>query len=141
MTGLRVRKTVELTIGLVEPSEPDPAESLVRMLRHCADQVETLRRQGYEVSGVKRYMTIALTKTADEVQEGPASAHERPLLIDELDLSPRPFNCLKNAGISTVDELTAKTEKEMLTFGVGIGRQTLGEIKEALAKVGRRFRE
>jgi DNA-directed RNA polymerase subunit alpha len=52
--------------------------------------------------------------------------------IDELDLSVRSYNCLKNAGIETVRDLVQKTEAELLKTK-NFGRKSLNEIKELLA--------
>jgi DNA-directed RNA polymerase subunit alpha len=52
--------------------------------------------------------------------------------IDELDLSVRSYNCLKNAGIETVRQLVQKTEPELLKTK-NFGRKSLNEIKEILA--------
>ncbi|MFN7967456.1 MAG: DNA-directed RNA polymerase subunit alpha [Acidobacteriota bacterium] len=52
--------------------------------------------------------------------------------IDELELSVRSYNCLKNAGIETVRDLVQKTESELLKTK-NFGRKSLNEIKELLA--------
>jgi DNA-directed RNA polymerase subunit alpha len=52
--------------------------------------------------------------------------------IDELELSVRSYNCLKNAGIETVRDLVQKTEAELLKTK-NFGRKSLNEIKELLA--------
>ena len=54
--------------------------------------------------------------------------------IDELDLSVRSYNCLKNAGIETVRDLVQKTEPELLKTK-NFGRKSLNEIKEMLAEM------
>lgn len=60
--------------------------------------------------------------------------------IEELDLSVRSYNCLKRAAISTVAELTQKTEEEMMKFR-NLGKKSLKEVKEKLAAMGLSFRE
>ncbi|MDQ7007014.1 MAG: DNA-directed RNA polymerase subunit alpha [Acidobacteriota bacterium] len=55
--------------------------------------------------------------------------------IDELDLSVRSYNCLKNAGIETVRDLVQKTEPELLKTK-NFGRKSLNEIKEMMADMG-----
>ncbi len=52
--------------------------------------------------------------------------------IDELELSVRSYNCLKNAGIETVRDLVQRTESELLKTK-NFGRKSLNEIKELLA--------
>ena len=55
--------------------------------------------------------------------------------VDELELSVRSANCLKNAGIQYIGELVQKTEAEMLKTK-NFGRKSLNEIKEILTEMG-----
>ncbi|MDA8078595.1 MAG: DNA-directed RNA polymerase subunit alpha [Nitrospiraceae bacterium] len=55
--------------------------------------------------------------------------------VDELELSVRSYNCLKNANIRTIAELVTKTEPEMLKTK-NFGRKSLNEIKEILGRMG-----
>jgi DNA-directed RNA polymerase subunit alpha len=55
--------------------------------------------------------------------------------VDELELSVRSYNCLKNANIQTIAELVQKTEAEMLKTK-NFGRKSLNEIKEILNSMG-----
>ena len=55
--------------------------------------------------------------------------------VDEMELSVRSYNCLKNANIRTIGELVQKTEAEMLKTK-NFGRKSLNEIKEILAGMG-----
>jgi len=55
--------------------------------------------------------------------------------VEELELSVRSYNCLKNANIQTIGELVQKTEAEMLKTK-NFGRKSLNEIKEILATMG-----
>jgi DNA-directed RNA polymerase subunit alpha len=55
--------------------------------------------------------------------------------VDELELSVRSYNCLKNANIRTIGELVQKNESEMLKTR-NFGRKSLNEIKEILASMG-----
>ena len=52
--------------------------------------------------------------------------------IEELDLSIRSYNCLKRAGINTLQELTNKSEAEMIKVR-NLGRKSLEEVKAKLA--------
>ena len=52
--------------------------------------------------------------------------------IEELDLSVRSYNCLKRAGINTLQELTNKSEAEMIKVR-NLGRKSLEEVKAKLA--------
>jgi len=55
--------------------------------------------------------------------------------VEELELSVRSYNCLKNANIRTIRELVQKTEPEMLRTK-NFGRKSLSEIKELLTSMG-----
>jgi DNA-directed RNA polymerase subunit alpha len=55
--------------------------------------------------------------------------------VDELELSVRSYNCLKNADIRTIRELVQKSEPDMLKTK-NFGRKSLNEIKEILASMG-----
>ena len=55
--------------------------------------------------------------------------------VDELELSVRSYNCLKNADIKTIGELVQKSEAEMLKTK-NFGRKSLNEIKEILGAMG-----
>ncbi|BAS29061.1 DNA-directed RNA polymerase subunit alpha [Limnochorda pilosa] len=57
------------------------------------------------------------------------------LPIEELDLSVRSYNCLKRAGINTVEDLTRKTEEDMMKVR-NLGKKSLQEVKEKLADLG-----
>ena len=65
---------------------------------------------------------------------------ERPdtvmkMTIEELDRSVRSFNCLKRANINTVEDLTNKTEEEMIKVR-NLGRKSLEEVEHKLAMMG-----
>jgi len=55
--------------------------------------------------------------------------------IEELDLSVRSFNCLKRAGINTVEELIKNTEEDMMKVR-NLGKKSLEEVKSKLAEYG-----
>ncbi len=72
----------------------------------------------------------------EEVDEDFTAFHatlNRP--VDELELSVRSYNCLKNADIRTIRDLVQKTEPEMLKTK-NFGKKSLQEIKEVLAEMG-----
>ncbi len=58
--------------------------------------------------------------------------------VEELELSVRSYNCLKNADIKSIGELVQKTEAEMLKTK-NFGRKSLNEIKEILSEMGLSF--
>jgi DNA-directed RNA polymerase subunit alpha len=55
--------------------------------------------------------------------------------IEELDLSVRPYNCLKRAGINTVGDLIQRTEEEIVAVK-NFGRKSLDEVREKLTSLG-----
>jgi len=56
------------------------------------------------------------------------------MTIEELDLSVRSYNCLKRAGINTVEELTKRTEDDMMKVR-NLGKKSLEEVKHKLAEL------
>jgi DNA-directed RNA polymerase subunit alpha len=91
---------------------------------------------------LKDHMNIFINfEEEPEVQEapqvGPAPVHNENLdrSVEELELSVRSYNCLKNANITTIRELVQKTEQEMLKTK-NFGRKSLNEIKEILSAMG-----
>ena len=90
---------------------------------------------------LKDHMTIFIN--FEEELETEARGEERPQIknenlnrsVEELELSVRSYNCLKNANIQSIGELVQKTEAEMLKTK-NFGRKSLNEIKEILASMG-----
>ena len=60
-------------------------------------------------------------------------------MIEDLDLSVRSYNCLKRAGIQTVEELTQKTEDEMMHVK-NLGKKSLKEVKDKMTQLGLSFK-
>ena len=97
---------------------------------------------GYAAKLLKDHMTIFIN--FEEVAEATEEVAERGIdkmseqlnrSVEELELSVRSYNCLKNANIQTIGELVQKTEAEMLRTK-NFGRKSLNEIKEILANMG-----
>jgi DNA-directed RNA polymerase subunit alpha len=91
---------------------------------------------------VKDHMSIFINfeeppELTDEVSESYSDPRMEHLgrSVEELELSVRSYNCLKNANIQTIRELVQKTENEMLRTK-NFGRKSLNEIKEILTKMG-----
>lgn len=61
------------------------------------------------------------------------------MMIEDLDLSVRSYNCLKRAGIQTVEELTQKSEDEMMKVR-NLGKKSLKEVKDKLHDLGLGFK-
>ncbi len=76
-------------------------------------------------------------KTAEVIVEKEESKKEKVLemTIEELDLSVRSYNCLKRAGINTVEDLINKTEEDMMKVR-NLGRKSLEEVINKLNSLG-----
>lgn len=76
-------------------------------------------------------------KNTEIMSEKEESKKEKVLemSIEELDLSVRSYNCLKRAGINTVDDLANKTEEEMMKVR-NLGRKSLEEVLNKMAELG-----
>jgi DNA-directed RNA polymerase subunit alpha len=97
---------------------------------------------GLSAKLLKDHMTIFINfeeemdPAHDGLHDGPAIRNENlNRSVEELELSVRSYNCLKNANIATIGELIQKTEAEMLKTK-NFGRKSLNEIKEILAQMG-----
>jgi len=97
---------------------------------------------GYAAKLLKDHMSIFIN--FEEVPEQQEEIADRGLdkmneilnrSVEELELSVRSYNCLKNANIQSIGELVQKTEAEMLRTK-NFGRKSLNEIKEILANMG-----
>ena len=93
---------------------------------------------GLSAKLLKDHMTIFVNFEEDGPVDEVLVDRERETLnenlnrsVDELELSVRSYNCLKNANIQTIGELVQKTESEMLKTK-NFGRKSLNEIKEIL---------
>src|SRR6478672_10602187 len=97
---------------------------------------------GYAAKLLKDHMAIFIN--FEELPESTEEPSERAMdkmgeqlnrSVEELELSVRSYNCLKNANIQTIGELVQKTEAEMLRTK-NFGRKSLNEIKEILGTIG-----
>ena len=96
----------------------------------------------YAAKFLKDHLQIFITfEEEPEIEEPAEDEHKKELIdhlrksVDELELSVRSYNCLKNANIGTLYELVQKTEPEMLKTR-NFGRKSLNEIKEILDEMG-----
>jgi DNA-directed RNA polymerase subunit alpha len=99
------------------------------------------------------HMNLFVLEYEEEEEDAPSfaqgelvhSINEEPVFnsnllksVEELELSVRSYNCLKNASIKTIGDLVQKTEQEMLRTK-NFGRKSLNEIKEILNGMGLRL--
>jgi DNA-directed RNA polymerase subunit alpha len=97
---------------------------------------------GYAAKLVKDHMSIFINfeeqlETEETSAESAAERLNENLnrSVEELDLSVRSYNCLKNAQIQTIGDLVTRSEADMLKTK-NFGRKSLNEIKEILAQMG-----
>jgi len=97
---------------------------------------------GLSAKLIKDHMNIFIN-FEEEIETASSSEERRPEIknenlnrsVEELELSVRSYNCLKNANIQSIGELVQKTEAEMLKTK-NFGRKSLNEIKEILSSMG-----
>jgi DNA-directed RNA polymerase subunit alpha len=122
------------TDGSLDPESAlrEAAEILIRYLAIFTDatRVEELRREG---------SALAAESGNGSGAAGTGSAMD-DILIEELELGVRSYNCLKRAGIQTIGELISKTEAELAAIP-NFGRKSIEEVKETLAARGLSLRD
>lgn len=127
--------TLELeTDGAIEPNTAlrEASEILIKSLAIFSDpeRVEELTaREPVVAEGV------AAVEAAD-----PATGGENDILIDELELSVRSYNCLKRAGVETIGQLLAKSESELAAIP-NFGQKSIEEVIENLQGRGHQLRQ
>lgn len=89
------------------------------------------------------YLKLFVRLTDDDIDEIPQANEEKEekkdkvleMTIEELDLSVRSYNCLKRAGINSVEELIQKGEEDMMKVR-NLGKKSLEEVEQKLAELG-----
>jgi DNA-directed RNA polymerase subunit alpha len=124
------RLTLELdTDGSIEPSTAlrEASEILIKTLAIFSDpeRVEELTAPEATMPAVAETVVI----------DGP----ENEILIDELELSVRSYNCLKRAGIETIGQLLTRSEGELAVIP-NFGQKSIDEVKETLQERGYELR-
>ncbi len=120
----------ELTMEVWTDGSINPRESLALAAKILVSHLELLTEVDVNVNEMDSLMK-------DYVNEG--NAKKVNMSIDDLDLTVRSYNCLKRAGISTVEELTQKTEEEMSRVR-NLGKKSLKEVKEKLQALNLSFK-
>ena len=120
----------ELTMEVWTDSSINPKESLALAAKILISHLELLADVDTAVSEMESLMK-------DNVFDG--NAKKVNMSIDDLDLTVRSYNCLKRAGISTVEELTQKSEDEMSRVR-NLGKKSLKEVKEKLQELNLSFK-
>lgn len=120
----------ELTIEVKTDGSITPQESLALASKILISHLELLSEVDEETNQLESLMKDHVNENNNKVSN---------LSIDDLDLQVRAYNCLKKAGIFTVDELTQKTEEEMSRVR-NMGKKSLKEVKDKLTELGLSFK-
>ncbi|MDO4940824.1 MAG: DNA-directed RNA polymerase subunit alpha [Erysipelotrichaceae bacterium] len=120
----------ELTVEVWTDGSINPSESIALAAKILVSHLELLTEVDNAVCEMESVMK-------DNVSD--ANAGKVNMSIDNLDLTVRSYNCLKRAGIATVEELTQKTEEEM-TRVRNLGKKSLKEVKEKLQELNLSFK-
>ena len=91
-----------------------------------------------EEEGEEEFSPVAQGDAEHSMNDEPIFNSNLLKSVEELELSVRSYNCLKNANIKTIADLVQKTEPEMLRTK-NFGRKSLNEIKEILTVMGLRL--
>ena len=120
----------KVTLEITTDGSITPAESVAWAAKILIDHLQLLTKvdeQGSEMDSVMK-------EAQGEVQN-----KGLVMMIEDLDLSVRSYNCLKRAGIQTVEELTQKTEDEMMRVR-NLGKKSLKEVKDKIYELGLSFK-
>ena len=120
----------ELTMEVWTDGSINPKESIALAAKILISHLELLTEVDKAVAGMDSLME-------ENVHE--YNSKTVNMSIEDLDLTVRSYNCLKRAGISTVEELTQKTEDEM-SHVRNLGKKSLKEVKEKLAELNLSFK-
>lgn len=119
-----------LTMEITTDGSINPQKALSMAAKILIDHLEIVADINEDVANME-----------DVIKEGGQEAPNKgqQMMIEDLDLSVRSYNCLKRAGIQTVDELTQKTEEEMMRVR-NLGKKSLKEVKDKLTELGLGFK-
>ena len=120
----------KVTLEVWSDSSISPAESLALSAKILIDHLELLTNVDEAVNDMESVMKEA---------QGEVQNKGLVMMIEDLDLSVRSYNCLKRAGIQTVEELTQRTEDEMMRVR-NLGKKSLKEAKDKLYDLGLNFK-
>jgi len=128
----------KLTLTIETDGTVSPDDALAYAARILQDQLQLFVH--FDDSMVTTTAPIGMAASPMPADEGDTNQLNRYLLkkVDELELSVRSANCLKNDNIIYIGDLVRKTEAEMLRTP-NFGRKSLNEIKEVLSSMGLRL--
>lgn len=119
-----------LTIGIETDGTLKPSETLSIASKILRDHLEIL-------ANMNESALEEVENVEAEVEDSSNSIQHK--MIEDLELSVRSYNCLKRAGITTVEELVQKTEDEMIHVR-NLGKKSLKEVKEKIYSLGLSFK-
>jgi DNA-directed RNA polymerase subunit alpha len=130
----------KLTLTVETDGTVTPDDALAYSARILQDQLQLFVHFDEGLTMMSAPAGMAGAAPSAEQSEADANQLNRYLLkkVDELELSVRSANCLKNDNIIYIGDLVQKTEAEMLRTP-NFGRKSLNEIKEVLASMGLRL--
>ena len=111
----------------------------IKGLNKVINNLQNIKNSLYQVNEL--FIDLSeISKNTQVMIEKEESKKEKILetSIEDLELSARSFNCLKRAGISTVEDLTNKTEAEMMKVR-NLGKKSLDEVTNKLHSLGLDF--
>ncbi len=120
----------KLTMGITTDGSIMPSEALSIASKILRDHLEILTN--VDESSVEE------TAEVEVISEEAVNPMQNKM-IEDLELSVRSYNCLKRAGITTVEELTQKTEEDMIHVR-NLGKKSLNEVKDKMAALGLSFK-
>ena len=121
----------ELTVEVWTDGSINPKESFAIAAKIIVDHLDIISKIDEEVENLGGLIKDPGPSVSPNVMNGS---------IDDLELTVRSYNCLKRAGISTIKELTERTEEEMSRVR-NLSKKSLKEIKEKLTELGLSFKK
>ncbi|MCF0109043.1 MAG: DNA-directed RNA polymerase subunit alpha [Erysipelotrichaceae bacterium] len=120
----------KLVLEVYTDGSISPVKSVAMAAKILTDHLELLT--GLE-STVMEMDSVVKDGNGETTNKG------QSMLIEDLDLSVRSYNCLKRAGITTVEELIQKSEDEMMRVR-NLGKKSLKEVKDKIYELGLSFK-
>jgi len=115
----------KLIIEVYTNGSMEPQEAIAKAAKILIDHLNVIVEIN-EKAKMAEFMVESEEDTKNKILE---------MSIEDLDLSVRSYNCLKRAGINTVQELANQTEEDMMKVR-NLGRKSLKEVKDKLAELG-----
>ena len=120
----------KLTLEIATNGAMKPDEAVSFAAKYLIDHLQLFLHLTDSVEGLE----ILIDKEEDKKEK------ILEMTIEELDLSVRSSNCLKRAGINTVEELIQRNEEDMMRVR-NLGRKSLEEVQQKLAMLGLSLRQ